>query len=143
MATANQDVNPVVFHPIDEANITFTTNQTLIEKCEGIDELKFKMFGKSVVKNAHYVDKKSTITLNLQTQDGSPFTLLCHFTTHFEMRGKPVNILSGLKGPHAVADPGSKIQGGKLYGRATCDGILATPTFFSAKSALCACFHGS
>ena len=76
MTTVNQDVNPVVFQPIEEANITFTSNQTLVDKYEGIGELKSKTFVKSVlVKNAYYVGKKLTITLNLQTQDGSPLSV--------------------------------------------------------------------
>ena len=76
MTTVNQDVNPVVFQPIEEANITFTSNQTLVDKYEGIGELKSKMFDKSfLVKNACYAGKKSTITLNLQTHDGSPFSV--------------------------------------------------------------------
>ena len=76
MTTVNQDVNPVVFQPIEKANITFTSNQTLVDKYEGIGEFKSKTFGKSVlVKNACYVGKKSTVTLNLQTQDGSPFSV--------------------------------------------------------------------
>ena len=161
MTTVNQDVNPVVFQPIEEANITFTSNHTLLDKYEGIGELKSKPFGKSVlIKNACYVDKKSTITLNLQTQDGSPLSvplslvscelssaddsqfISCDinetqsgnydisftpctrgkhqltirlggvnipgspFTLHIpspEMRGKPVNIISGLTTPWGVA----------------------------------------
>ena len=162
MTTVNQDVNPVVFQPIEEANITFTSDHTLVDKYEGIGELKSKPFGKSVlVKNACYVDKKSTITLNLQTQDGSPLSvplslISCElssaddsrliscdinetqsgnydisftsrtggkhqltirlggvnipdspFTLHIipflEMRGKPVNIISGLNNPWGVA----------------------------------------
>ena len=76
MTTVDQDVNPVVFQPIEEANVTFTSNQTLVDEYEGIGELKSKTFGKSVlVKNACYVGKKSTVTLNLQTQDGSPFSV--------------------------------------------------------------------
>ena len=76
MTTVNQDVNPVVFQPIEEANITFTSNQTLVDKYEGIGELNSKTFTKSIlVKNACYVGKKSTIALNLQTQDGSPFSV--------------------------------------------------------------------
>ena len=161
MTTVNQDVNPVVFQPIEEANITFTSNQTLVDKYEGIGELKSIPFGKSIlVKNAYYVGKKSTITLNLQTQDGSPlsvpFSLICcelssaddsqliscdinktqsgnynisftprtrgihqliirlggvnipgsTFTLRIipspEMRGKPVNIISGLNKPFGV-----------------------------------------
>ena len=157
MTTVNQDVNPVVFQPIEEANITFTSNQTLVDKYEGIGELKSKPFGKSVlVKNACYVGKKSTITLNLQTQDGSPLSvplslISCElssaddsqliscdinetqsgnydisftprtrgkhqltiqlggvnipgspFTLSPEMRGKPVNIISGLNKPFGV-----------------------------------------
>jgi len=70
MTTVNQVVNPVVFQPIEEANITFTRNQTLVDKYEGIGELKSKTFGKSVlIKNACYAGEKSTITLKLQTQD--------------------------------------------------------------------------
>ena len=161
MTKVNQDVNPVVFQPIEKANITFTSNQTLVDKYEGIGEFKSKTFGKSVlVKNACYIGKKSTITLNLQTQDGSPFSvplslISCElssaddsqliscdinetqsgnydisftprnrgihqltiqlggvnvpgspFTHHIipspEMRGKPVNIISGLNRPYDV-----------------------------------------
>ena len=76
MTTVNQDVNPVVFHPIEEANITFTSNHTLVDKYQGIGQLKSKPFGKSIlVKNACCVGKKSTITLYLQTQDGSPLSV--------------------------------------------------------------------
>ena len=161
MTTVNQDVNPVVFQPIEEANITFTSNQTLVDKYQDIGVLKSKTFGKSsLIKNACYVGKKSTITLNLQSQDGSPlsvplsliscelssaddsqliscdinetqsgnydisftprtrgkhqltirlggvnipgspFTL--QITTSPEMRGKPVNIISGLNSPWGV-----------------------------------------
>ena len=158
MTTVNQDVNPVVFQPIEKANITFTSNQTLVDKYQGIGELKSKPFGKSIlVKNACYVGKKSTITLNLQTQDGSPLSvplslISCElssaddsqliscdinetqsgnydisftprtrgkhqltirlggvnipgspFTLSPEMRGKPVNIISGLNRPFGVA----------------------------------------
>ena len=161
MTTVDQDVNPVVFQPIEEANITFTSNHTLADKYEDIGQLKSKMFGKSIiVKNACYVGKKSTIALNLQTQDGSPFSvpfslISCElssgddsqliscdinetqsgnydisftprtrgkhqltirlggvnisgspFTLHIipspEMRGKPVNIISGLNRPGGV-----------------------------------------
>ena len=160
MTTVNQDVNPVVFQPIEEANITFTKNQILVDN-EGIGELKSKALGKSVlVKNACYAGKKSTITLNLQTHDGSPFSvplslISCEFSSvddsqliscdinetqsgnydirftpctggkhkliirlggvnipgspfslriiHSpEMRGKPVNIISGLNVPFGV-----------------------------------------
>ena len=157
MTTVNQDVNPVVFQPIEEANITFTSNQTLVDKYEGIGQLKSQPFGKSIlVKNACCVGKKSTFTLNLQTQDGSPLSvplslISCELssaddsqliscdineiqsgnydisftprtrgkhqltirlggvnipgspiTLSPEMRGKPVNIISGLKTPWGV-----------------------------------------
>ena len=162
MTTVNQDVNPVVFQPIEKANITFTSNQTLVDKYEGIGEFKSKTFDKSVlVKNDCYIGgKKSTITLKLQTQDGAPFSvplslISCElssaddsqliscdinetqsgnydisftsrtrgkhqltirlggvnipgspFTLHIipspEMRGKPVNIISGLNRPYGV-----------------------------------------
>ena len=160
MTTVNQDVNPVVFQPIEEANITFTSNHTLVDKFEGIGQLKSKTFAKSIlVKNPCYVGKTSTITLDLQSQDGSPFSvplslISCElstaddsqliscdinenqsgnydisytpctrgkhqltirlggvnipgspFTLHIpspEMRGKPVNIISGFNGPRGV-----------------------------------------
>ena len=158
MTTVNQDVNPVVFQPIEEASIIFTSNHTLVDKYEGIGQLKF---AKSIlVKNACYVGKESTIALDLHTQDesplsvplsliscelssaddsqliscdinetqagnydisftprtrgkhqltielggvnipGSPFTL--RIIPSPEMRGKPVNIISGLNRPFGV-----------------------------------------
>ena len=76
MTTVNQDVNPVIFQPIEEANITFTSNHTLVDKYKGIGQLKSKPFGNSVlIKNACSVGKKSSITLNLQTQDGSSLSV--------------------------------------------------------------------
>ena len=72
MTTVNQDVNPVVFQPIEEANITFTRNQTLVDRYKSIGKLKSK--SKSVlVKDTRYFGEKSTTHVNLQTQDGSPF----------------------------------------------------------------------
>ena len=76
MTTVNQDVNPVVFQPIEEANITFTRNQTLVGRYERIGELTSKTFGNSVlVENTCYVGKKSTVAVNLQTHDGSPLSV--------------------------------------------------------------------
>ena len=76
MTTVNQDVNSLVFQPIEETNIQFVRNQKLAGNFEGIGELKSKTFGKSVlVKNACYAGTKSTMTLNLQTQNGTPFSI--------------------------------------------------------------------
>ena len=73
MTTVNQGVNPIVFQPIEEPNVIFARNQTLIH---GIGELRSKTFGKAVViKNSCHLGKKSTIALNLQTCDGSPFSV--------------------------------------------------------------------
>ena len=74
MTTVNQDVNPVVFQPIEEANITFTRNQTLVDRYKGIGKLKSKSKS-DLVKNTHYFGEKSTTHVNLQTQDGSLFTV--------------------------------------------------------------------
>ena len=72
MTKVNQDVDLDAFQPAEKANITFTRYQ----KYDGIGELKSKTFGKSVLfKNACYVHNKSTITLNMQTYDGSPFSI--------------------------------------------------------------------
>ena len=74
MTIVNQDVNPVIFQPIEEANITFTRNQTLVDRYKGIGKLMSK--SKSVlVKDTKYFGEKSTTHVNLQTQDGSPFTV--------------------------------------------------------------------
>ena len=71
MTRINQGVNPIVFQPIEEANVIFARNQTLIQ---GIGEI-----GKAVVvKNSCHLGKKSTIALNLQTCDGSPFSVPLH-----------------------------------------------------------------
>ena len=76
MTTVNQDVNPVVFQPLEEANITFTGNETLVGKNGDIGVLKSNTFYKSVlVTNICHLGEKSTITLNLQTHDGSPFSV--------------------------------------------------------------------
>ena len=50
MATVSEDVDPVVFQPIEEANTTFTRNQTLVDKFESIGELNSKTFG-----SKHYI----------------------------------------------------------------------------------------
>ena len=76
LTTVNQDVNPFVFQPIEETNIQFVRNQKLADNFEGIGELKSKTSFKSVlVKKACYVGTKSTMTLDLQTQNGSPFSI--------------------------------------------------------------------
>ena len=76
MTSVNQDVDSLVFQPIEETNIQFVRNQKLAAKFEGIGELKSKTFGKSVlIKNACYAGTKSTMTLNLQTQNGTPFSI--------------------------------------------------------------------
>ena len=72
MATVNEDIKPVV---LEEANITFIRNQALVDKYEGIGELKSKKIGKSVIVKSACQNKKSTITLNFQTHDGSPFSV--------------------------------------------------------------------
>ena len=154
MTTVNQDVNPVAFQPIEEANTTFTRNQTLVDRFEGIGEFKSKPFGKSfLLKSDCCLGRKSTITFNLQTHDGTPLSvplsliscelsssgdsrlIACDitetqignydisFTPHTRakhqlivrlggvdvpgspftvMRGKPVNIISGLCHPRGV-----------------------------------------
>ena len=76
MTRVAQDVKPFVFLPIEEEDITFTSNQKMVGKFEGIGKLKTKMLSKVVFDtNACYHGKKSTITLNLQTHDGYPFTV--------------------------------------------------------------------
>ena len=83
MTTVNQDVNPVVFQPIEEANITFTSNPTLVDKYKGIGELKSKTFGKSfLVKNACTLVRNrpslstSRLKMDLPSQFLSPSSLV-------------------------------------------------------------------
>ena len=76
MTKVNQDVNPEVFQPIEEANIEFIENQGLVGEYESIGELKSEMFGNSAVMiNTCYIGKKSVINLHLQTQDRNPFSV--------------------------------------------------------------------
>ena len=73
MTTVSEDVNPVVFQPIEEANIEFTRNLTLLDS---IGNLESKTFHKSVlIKSDCVLGKTSTITLNFQSGDGSPFSV--------------------------------------------------------------------
>ena len=69
----NQYVDLDAFQPAEKTDITFTRYQ----KYDGIEELKSKTFGKSVLfKNACHIHNKSTITLNMQSYDGSLFQFL-------------------------------------------------------------------
>ena len=95
MTTVNEDVNPIVFHPAEEA-ITFTGIHTLVE---GIDELS-KRFDKTVVvKKTCYPDTKSTINLNFETHDGS--APVCPFTP--SLTSSPGISFT----PHSNSSPGS------------------------------------
>ena len=73
MEVLNQNINPIVFQPIEEATITFIT---YADKYDGIGKLEYGSFGKPVLtRKPCYVGKKSTTLLNLQSHDGSPFSI--------------------------------------------------------------------
>ena len=104
MKTVNQEVKPVVFQPIEEADNIFTRNQTLVDKCKHFVELKSNTFGKSIlVTNFCYA---GTITLSLQSCSGSPFSV-------------PVSLvsceLSSANDSQPITCDVNEIQSGKYY----------------------------
>ena len=134
MTTVNKDVNPIVFHPAEEA-ITFTGIHTLLE---GIDELSKHFDKKVVVKKTCYPYTKSTINLNFETHDGSapvcPFTPSLTsspgipFTLHSNsFLGSPFTLRStpspdGPFTPHSTSSPNNPlisctIQSPKMKGK--------------------------
>ena len=73
MEVLNQNINPIVFQPIEEAIITFIT---YADKYDGIGKLEYGSFGKPVLtRKPCHVGKKSTTSLDLQSHDGSPFSI--------------------------------------------------------------------
>ena len=89
MEVVSTQINPDVFQPIEEANITFTGNKKLIESCKNIGEVdSFSFANNGNVKlsclTTSMAGRKVTATLSLQTKLGSPYKippslpLTCH-----------------------------------------------------------------
>ena len=81
MEVVSTQINPDVFQPVEEANITFTGNKKLVESCNNIGEVdSFSFADKSNVKifcpTSSMADRKVTATLSLQTKLGSPYKIL-------------------------------------------------------------------
>ena len=72
--TGRENVHPVVFQPIEKANIQFSKGGTDIDN--RIGEVKSDRYEKVVVRSSScFLDEQSTVTISLQSHDGSPFTL--------------------------------------------------------------------
>ena len=75
MQSLNQQINPTVFKPIEEANISFTRN-IMEDKYRDIGMLNYQNFGEAILtKQDSFVGKKSIITLAFQSHNGTPFTV--------------------------------------------------------------------
>ena len=72
--TATQHVDPTVFHPIENANIKFTINETTKKE---IGIITSTTYGKATLKVFPCLAKRRSTTteLTLHSQDGSPFFL--------------------------------------------------------------------
>ena len=85
MEVVSTQINPDVFQPVEEANITFTGNKKLVESCKniGVVSYSFSVKGNLSIKVA-MAGRKVTATLSLQTKLGSPYNippflpLTCH-----------------------------------------------------------------
>ena len=89
MEVVSTQINPDVFQPVEEANITFTGNKKLVESCKSIGEVdSFSFADNGNVKLSCLITsvagRKVTATLSLQTKLGSPYQippslpLTCH-----------------------------------------------------------------
>ena len=86
MEVVSTQINPDVFQPVEEANITFTGNKKLVESCKNIGVVSYSFSpvkGNLSIKVA-MAGRKVTATLSLQTKLGSPYKipsslpLTCH-----------------------------------------------------------------
>ena len=85
MEVVSTQINPDVFQPVEEANISFTGNKKLVESCTNIGVVSYsfspvELKGNLSIKVA-MAGRKVTATLSLQTKLGSPYkipSLTCH-----------------------------------------------------------------
>ena len=90
MEVVSTQINPDVFQPVEEANITFTGNEKLVESCKNIGIVNYSFSAANVAGKFSVnflppmVGRKVTATLSLQTKLGSPYKippslpLTCH-----------------------------------------------------------------
>ena len=84
MEVVSTQINPDVFQPVEEANITFTGNKKLTEGCIGVVSYSFSPAKGNLSVKVPMAGRKVTATLSLQTKLGSPykvppsFPLTCH-----------------------------------------------------------------
>ena len=86
MEVVSTQINPDVFQPVEEANITFTGNKKLVESCKniGVVSYSFSPAKGNLSMKVAMAGRKVTATLSLQTKLGSPYKippslpLTCH-----------------------------------------------------------------
>ena len=84
MEVVSTQINPDVFQPVEEANITFTGNKKLVENCKNIGKVSYSFSpvkGNLSMKVA-MAGRKVTATLSLQTKLGSPYKIPLPLTCH-------------------------------------------------------------
>ena len=115
MEVVSTQINPDVFQPVEEANITFIGNKKLVESCKNIGVVSYSFSpaeGYLSIKVA-MAGRKVTATLSLQTKLGSPYKippslpLTCHLMSGNTSQAivcdiKEVSILSALLHQHVV-----------------------------------------
>ena len=89
MEVVSTQINPDLFQPVEEADITFTGNKKLVESCKNIGEVDSFSFAdhhnvKVSCPTSSMAGRKVTATLSLRTKLGSPYKihpslpLTCH-----------------------------------------------------------------
>ena len=114
MEVVSAQINPDVFQPVEEANITFTGNNKLVESCKSIGEVdSFSFADYSNVKvscpTSSMAGRKVTATLSLQTKLGSPYKippslpLTCHLISGDTSQAIVCDIKETLVGKYSVS----------------------------------------
>ena len=116
MEVVSTQINPDVFQPVEEANITFTGNKKLVESCKNIgvvDSFSFADYhnvkGNLVPPQSSMAGRKVTATLSLQTKLGSPYKippslpLTCHLISDNTSQATVCDIKETKVGKYSVS----------------------------------------
>ena len=112
MEVVSTQINPAMFQPVEEADITFTGNDELVENCKNIgtvnysfSPLKFNI----TIKSPPMVGRKVMATLHLQTKLGSPYkippslSLTCHLISGGASQAIVCDIKEVILGKYSVS----------------------------------------
>ena len=124
MEVVSTQINPDVFQPVEEANITFTGNKKLVENCKNIGEVDSFSFAdyhnvKVSCPTSSMAGRKVTATLSLQTKLGSPYKifpslpLTCHLISGDTSQAIVCDIKETEVGKYSVSFTPSVLARGK------------------------------